>query len=211
MKTDQLVNALVQDLTTPVAQVATVLRRRLPLVSGVMAVGFLAVAGIRADAFSTGFGPTVLKIALGVTLAGVGLAVAAQLARPTRNAAMATRALLVAPLATALIAMLDLVLHGTLGWQDRLWGKNIWACLTMIPLLALFPLAATLHALRNGAPTNPTAAGALAGLGSAGIAILPYGLFCTENAALFIATWYVLASCIAGVVGAMAGRHLLRW
>jgi hypothetical protein len=187
------------------------LRRSLPLVSGVMAVGFLAVAGIRADAFSTGFGPTVLKVTLGATLAVIGLALAVQLARPTGNATVAMRALLVAPLAMTLIAALDLALHGNLGWQERLWGKNIWACLLMIPLLALFPLAATLHALRNGAPENPAAAGALAGLGSAGIAILPYGLFCTENAALFIATWYVLASCIAGVIGAVAGRHLLRW
>jgi hypothetical protein len=211
MKTDQLIHALVQDLRTPVARVTAALRRCLPVASGAMAVGFLAAAGIRADAFSTGFGPTVLKIALGVTLAAVGLAVAVQLARPTRNAAMAARALLIAPLAMAFIAALDLALHGNLGWQERLWGKNIWACLFMIPLLALFPLAATLHALRNGAPTNPTAAGALAGIGSAGIAILPYGLFCTENAALFIAAWYVLASCIAGVVGAMAGRRLLRW
>lgn len=92
-----------------------------------------------------------------------------------------------------------------------MFGKSITACLTIIPALALAPLAASLYVMRGAATTSATAAGGLLGFASAGMAILAYGLFCTEDSPVFVATWYSLAALIAAVVGAALGRILLRW
>ena len=93
----------------------------------------------------------------------------------------------------------------------RLFGKGIVTCLTLVPALAALPLIACLTILRRGATSEPMAAGALAGLASAGLAILAYGLFCNEDSPLFIATWYSLAALIVGLAGAALGRAMLRW
>jgi hypothetical protein len=44
-----------------------------------------------------------------------------------------------------------------------------------------------------------------------GLAILAHGLFCTEDSALFVATWYTLGAGIVGLIGAGLGRAMLRW
>jgi hypothetical protein len=211
MKTDSLIRVLVHDLKTPTATVLPTLGRLLPATTIVMTGGFLAAAGVRADAFSTGLPPTVLKVALGVVLAITGLIAALKLSRPASGRRYPARLLLIAPLATVLIAAADLMLFGSTGWQARLWGKNIWACLAAIPLLAGLPLAAAMLALRHGATEHAMITGAFAGLGAAGLAIVAYGLFCTEDTVMFVGVWYVLAACIASLVGAMIGRIALRW
>jgi hypothetical protein len=105
----------------------------------------------------------------------------------------------------------DLAMHGLERLPDRLFGKSVLSCLTLIPAIAAVPLVAALLALRHGATTAPTASGALAGLASAGLAIVAYGLFCMEDSALFVAIWYTIAAGIVALAGAALGRMMLRW
>ncbi|MGE0341338.1 MAG: NrsF family protein, partial [Xanthobacteraceae bacterium] len=66
-------------------------------------------------------------------------------------------------------------------------------------------------ALRYGAPTQPTLAGAIAGLAAGGIAATFYALNCNNDSPLFVATWYPIAIGIVVLAGATIGSRLLRW
>jgi hypothetical protein len=70
------------------------------------------------------------------------------------------------------------------------------AGLTLIPLLSVGPLACLLTALRASAPSSPGLAGAVAGLAASGIAATFYAAHCTDDSALFVMTWYSLATLI---------------
>jgi hypothetical protein len=211
MKTDHLNRALVQDLATPAVSVARALWRTLPVAGAIMAGGFLTFVGVRPDLLAAGMPPTVMKLALGAVLITAAFTAAVKLSRPDQPSRAAVWLLVMVPALAALCVAAELFTSGADNWSTRILGHSFWACLTIVPLLAMVPLAGALHALRNGAPVHPETVGGLAGVGSAGVAILAYGLFCTEDSALFIATWYVLASVIAGLVGALAGRFALRW
>jgi len=65
--------------------------------------------------------------------------------------------------------------------------------------------------LRWMAPTRPMAAGFAAGAFSGGIAATVYGLHCPEATFVFVGLWYTLGVAASGVIGAIAGRYLLRW
>ena len=64
--------------------------------------------------------------------------------------------------------------------------------------------------LRGLAPTRLTVAGAAAGLAAGAIASLVYSFHCDESAMPFIAVWYTLGILIPGLIGAIAGRFVLR-
>jgi hypothetical protein len=95
--------------------------------------------------------------------------------------------------------------------MPRLVGHNARFCLTLIPLLSIGPLACLLAALREGAPSNPGLAGAVAGLAASGIAATFYAANCTDDSALFVITWYPIATLIVATAGYLIGRKLLRW
>ena len=90
-------------------------------------------------------------------------------------------------------------------------GHNMSALLTLIPLLALPPLAALIYALREGAPANPALSGALAGAASAGLSAMIYATNCTDDSPLFVASWYPIATLVVMGIGALAGRRFLAW
>jgi hypothetical protein len=96
-------------------------------------------------------------------------------------------------------------------WAVRLIGGNAMHCLTLIPLMAIPPLAAVIFAMRAGAPRYPTLTGALAGAAAASVAALIYATNCPDDSPLFVATWYPLATLIVAAVGALAGRRWLQW
>ena len=77
--------------------------------------------------------------------------------------------------------------------------------------MALPLLAAALLGLRHGAPTRPAAAGAIAGLLSAGLAATLYASHCTDDSPLFVVTWYTIAAALVASVGALAGARVLRF
>lgn len=87
------------------------------------------------------------------------------------------------------------------------WSK----CVALIALLAVAPFAALFYAMRQGAPANPTVAGAVAGLLSAAIAATLYASHCDMDSPLFVGVWYPLGIAAVTAVGAVAGSRLLRW
>ena len=96
-------------------------------------------------------------------------------------------------------------------WEPSLIGSNSRFCLTLIPLLAIGPLACLLLALRQGAPTRPGVAGAVAGLAASAIAATFYAANCTDDAPLFVATWYPLAIAMVVAAGYGIGSISLKW
>jgi hypothetical protein len=96
-------------------------------------------------------------------------------------------------------------------WLTKMIGSNAVHCLTLIPILSIAPLAALLFVMRWGAPASPRIAGAVAGLAAAGLAATLYATNCTDDSPLFVATWYVLATAVVVIVGAIVGDRLLRW
>jgi hypothetical protein len=96
-------------------------------------------------------------------------------------------------------------------WVTRLVGRNAAFCLTVIPILALGPLACLLIALRESAPARPGLAGAVAGLAASGIAATLYASHCPDDSPLFVAVWYSSAIAIVVGVGYLMGARFLRW
>jgi len=80
-----------------------------------------------------------------------------------------------------------------------------------VPALSLAPLVAVLVMLRSAAPASPALAGAAAGLLSAAAGATLYAFHCFDDSPLFVVTWYTLATVPMVVIGALAGRRLLRW
>jgi hypothetical protein len=117
----------------------------------------------------------------------------------------------IAPALLAVAVVVELLVLPESQWLPRLVGVNARLCLTLIPLLAAGPLACLLAALRQGAPSRPGLAGAVAGLAASGIAASFYAAHCTDDSPLFVMTWYLIATLIVTMAGYLIGRRLLRW
>ena len=96
-------------------------------------------------------------------------------------------------------------------WPVYAVGTNAVACMTLIPLLSLAPLAAVLYALRQGAPANPALAGAIGGLMSAGIGATLYASHCVDDSPLFVSIWYPIGVAVVVLAGALIGARALKW
>ena len=105
----------------------------------------------------------------------------------------------------------EMLLPQRLPAMTRLIGSNSRVCLAAIPVMSLPLLAAALLGLRQGAPTRPAVAGAIAGLLSAGLAATLYASHCPDDSPLFVATWYTLATALVTAIGALAGSKVLRF
>lgn len=211
MKTEQLIDILAEDLPTRPARAAATLGRWLPLATAGLLALWLTIVGVRPDIMSSGLWPTAAKLLLGVLLATIGVTGAVRLSRPEARASDGVRWLALVPVLVLITIGAELSNTGVRGWQVRLFGQGVAPCLLTIPALAVVPLVVSLVALRHGATSAPGATGALAGLGAAGLAIMAYGLWCTEDSMLFVGVWYLMASLIAALVGALAARATLRW
>lgn len=211
MKTENFVRLLAEDLPTRPANPGVALTGWLLATAFVAGTAFLIVAEPRPDLLESGLIPTLIKTALGALFAWGAIFGAKALTRPEAAPGKGWKRLFFVAVFVTILLAVDLASRGSAGWLARMLGKNVWACLTIIPALALPALAASLYALRGGATTSPAGAGALAGLASAGLAILAYGLFCTEDSPAFVAIWYSLAAVIVAAFGAVLGRTLLRW
>lgn len=210
MKTEKLIEALVHDLAMPVTGVGAALWRQLPLAIAFLAC-WLVTVGIRGDVLLAGLTSTTVKVALGLVLATIGLVAAVRLSRPEAVSTKPLLATLAVPAVAGLAMLWEVSALGLADWPARFWGHSFLMCIAVIPALAALPLLLILVALRNGATSRPATVGALAGLGAAGIAVVAYGLHCTEDSSLFIGTWYLVASLVTAGLGAAAGRVLLRW
>jgi hypothetical protein len=211
LKTQQLIGALTQDVQREPGPGRALLMAMLPA-CGVAILAFIVLAGLREDllqaAQTVRFG---LKIAVNLLLWGIATGLILRMASPGAPSVGWQRALVAVPVLLALAVGLELWLLPRAQWADAAVGENSRWCLTMIPLLGAGPLVAALWMLRRSAATRPTAAGAVAGLFAGGLAGALYGLHCTDDSPLFLATWYSLATLALAGIGAALGRRLLRW
>jgi hypothetical protein len=119
--------------------------------------------------------------------------------------------LAVAPVLLVVAVVAELIAMPARSWMPRMIGQNAIFCLTIIPALALAPLAALLLALKESAPARPGLAGAAAGLAAGGIAAILYASHCPDDSPLFVAAWYSTAIAVVVAVGGFAGPRLLKW
>jgi hypothetical protein len=211
VKTDDLITALAQD--APVRwQLGRAVAAAMAGGAVVAGVIFFSGIGVRPDAMQAAMTirylfKFVVTLALAVTATGLVL----HLARPGVPLGAWRWALLAAPLLLAVAVVLEMMAMPMSSWGARWIGTNARWCMTLIPLMALGPLALLMWALRQGAPRNPGRAGAVAGLVASGIAATFYAAHCPDDSPFFVATWYSLATGIVVLIGTLAGRRWLRW
>jgi hypothetical protein len=211
MKTEHLIQAMAADTTRPrpVEQV-------LPLALGAAAVLagalFLAAMGVRVDlGAALGELRVLVKHAFPILLAVAALGLSVRLARPGATPGIWSRALLVAPSLALLAFVVTAIATPASVWGPTMVNPSMATCLTMIPLVGLPILGASILALRRGASTDPGRSGAVAGLLSGAVAAALYAFYCTEDSPMFWALWYSAGIALVTFAGALAGRRFLRW
>ena len=210
MKTDDLIELLVKDMVP---------WRFRSILAGAVAGGILIAAilffvgiGFRPDiSQAVESNRFLFKFVVTGSLAVAAIWVTLSIGRPGGSLAHRGVALAIAPALLAGAAVVELLVLPESQWMPRLVGHNARFCLTLIPLLSIGPLACLLAALREGAPSSPGLAGAVAGLAASGIAATFYAANCTDDSALFVITWYPIATLIVTAAGFLIGRRLLRW
>ena len=211
MKTDDLINLLAKDSDRPWS-FRSVLAGAVAGGIIIAAILFFVGIGFRADISEAVKSSRFLfKFVVTVALAVTAIWVTLSVGRPGGSLAHRGLWLAIAPALLACAALIELLVLPESQWMPRLVGHNARFCLTLIPLLSIGPLACLLAALRAGAPSSPGLAGAVAGLGASGIAATFYAANCTDDSALFVITWYPIATLIVTTVGYLLGRKMLRW
>lgn len=198
----------------PVAPFQAVRRLAMGLTAGlaVSAAIMLSWLGLRDDlAAATATAPFWIKFSYTLATAAAMLWLLERLARPGANAAR-----------QRLIAFAPLTVMLTLGagqWiaaepDARLaltLGGSYHVCPWRIVVLSGPLLIGMLWALRGLAPTRPGLTGAVAGLASGAAGAFVYAFHCGESAMPFVAVFYTLGIGLSGLIGAVAGKRLLRW
>ncbi|MBL8587917.1 MAG: DUF1109 family protein [Methylobacteriaceae bacterium] len=212
MRTDDLIAALAADPPQAARPLSGRALMALAPAAALIGLMFLILVGVRHDiALPSAAVATGLKMGVAALAAGGGLALALRLSAPGARPGAAALPLAAALAALALWIAWEFAALGPAGWPRRLIGTNAVYCLTLIPLMALVPLAALLAALRAGAPERPARAGAFAGLAAAGVAAAVYATHCTDDSPLFVLAWYSLAALAVSGLGALLAARLLRW
>ena len=175
---------------------------RLGLSLAVGALGVLALqlqtAGIRPDV-TTAWAFVGAKLAAITIIAAAWFWLVRQLATP--GSARRTQWLLALGLAgaVAFMAVMTPRLDGLMG------------CVSQVLLLVLPVFLALTIGLRCCAPTNLTETGLAAGILAGALAASGYSLGCTVDDPAVVAFRYGIAILLCGVIGALAGRTVLRW
>jgi len=178
----------------------------------VAAALFFSEVGFRADIdaaiHTTRF---LFKFAVLVPLAVLSTLAMFQASTPLESA-KGWLGVLLLPVAALLVAVVvELFLTPEFAWGTRMIGTNYANCLSIIPMLAIFPLAVFLVALKQAAPRNPAISGAVAGLAASSIAATFYASNCFDDSPLFVILWYPLAMGVVVLAGYLAGAKVLRW
>ena len=212
MQTEQFIRTLAADNAHRARPVGLVLALALLVAVPVSTAMFLAGFGVRPDVMTAMHNPFFdLKFVVTLTLAITAIIVSLHLSRP--EASLKGWAwLLLIPAGILIVGIVcEMMIPQRLPMMTRLIGSNSRICMTVIPLLAVPVLVASLIGLRHGAPARPAVAGAIAGLLSAGVAATLYASHCTDDSPLFVATWYPIAIALVTAVGALAGSRVLRF
>jgi hypothetical protein len=209
MDTNELIRSLAADHGWRARPVGIVLAIALAVAVPFTAMMFMRL-GMRPDFMTATANPFfVLKFVVTLSLVFTSVALAARLVRPGADVRKAAWLLGIPVLLLAGGIAADAVVM-TSPWTKRLVGTNSLICLTAIPALSLPLLIAALIGLRHGASTRPMLTGAVAGLLAGGIAATFYASHCIDDSPLFVTLWYSLALALVALVGAVAGRWMLR-
>jgi hypothetical protein len=212
MDTDQLIRTLAVDHAQRAQPVGIIMALALMAATPVSTAIFLLGLGLRPDIWLAVRNPFFdLKFVVTTALAIPALVISLHLSRPEASL-HGWGWLLIAPvviLAGGIAA--EMMLPQRAPMMTRLVGHNSMLCVSAIPVLSLPLLAAALFGLRHGAPSRPAAAGAIAGLVSAGGAATLYAAHCVDDSPLFVATWYTVAALIVAGLGALIGPRVLRY
>jgi hypothetical protein len=211
METESLLEALAADTVIPWKPAKTI---RLALIAGNIIAGivFFAGIGVRPDIlFAMGTSRFLVKFAVTLPLVFAATAAMLRAAQPGTSFGVRGWALAISPLVLVFAVLIEIVTVPPPFWGSRMVGTHALNCLTLIPLLSIGPLACFLLALREGAPTRPGLAGAIAGLAASGIAATFYATNCTDDSPLFVVIWYPLAVGFVTLIGYLSGRRFLRW
>ncbi|UPG85321.1 DUF1109 domain-containing protein [Luteibacter aegosomatis] len=213
MHTRHLIDVLASD-ARPVRRHAVATRLAWSTLTGigVALILLLTFGGMRGDLPDVLDNPVFwLKSLFPASVATAALLLAARLGRPGAR----TRS------AWLLLALPVLAVWFAAGWvlesappslrMPLLLGQTWRVCCFNILALSVPTFIATFWAVRGLAPTRLTLAGMGAGILAGAQAVLVYTLYCTEMAAPFWATWYVLGMALPTVLGALLGPRLLRW
>ena len=212
MQTDRLIAALAADANTAPLRIGPVLALALLAALPVSVALFMSVLGMRPDVRTAMHNPFFdLKFVVTLALAFTAIVVSLHLARPEASFDKWGWLLSIPAILIALGIMAEMMMPHERPWLTRMIGNNAMACMASIPLFALPFLAAALLALRRGAPARPTLAGAVAGLVAAGLGATLYASHCADDSPLFVVVWYSIAAAFVAVVGAVAGRLMLRY
>ncbi|MCI4679810.1 NrsF family protein [Rhodoblastus acidophilus] len=212
MKTEDLIAAIAADNDTKPTPMPRAFALDLGAGFVVSALFFFAFLGLRPTFFSSLDEPRFLfKFAFSLTMAITGLVLAWRLSRPGADPGLARRAVLLAPALVVAASLIEMAVVPPDQWAARMIGHNAVHCLTLIPFMALAPLAGLFLALRHGAPSDPRRAGAAAAFAAAGFSALLYAANCPDDSPFFVAVWYMIATSIVVALGWFAGGRLLRW
>ena len=212
MKTEDWLRTLAEDDHHP--RLRPAFRLVLAVAAGtfVSALILLAAAGIRPDFPDAAASWHVqAKFAFAAVLALAAGFALHRTAQPEPLPTRAALALLAAPVALLCAVAIELATTPPGSWSAAAWGTHPALCLLLVPVMALVPLAAALTVFRDAAPVSVGVSGALAGLMSGALGALVYMLRCTDDAPLFVASWYALAIVITAGMGWAVGRRALRW
>jgi hypothetical protein len=212
MQTDRLIAALAADANTAPRRIGPVLALALLAALPVSVALFMSVLGMRPDVRTAMHNPFFdLKFVVTLALACTAIVVSLHLARPEASFDKWGWLLSIPAILISLGIMAEMMMPPERPWLTRMIGNNAMACMASIPLFALPFLAAALLALRRGAPSRPTLAGAVAGLVAAGLGATLYASHCADDSPLFVVVWYSIATAFVAAVGAAAGRLMLRY
>lgn len=212
MKTRDLVNVLVADRAATSSPPGRAIVLAVGIGAVISASIFLPLIGVRPDITNAAFNLRFLvKVAIALSLAVAAVGLTTRISRPDGSSGFWIRLLGSVPLILAVAVAAELIIVPPSQWQTRLFGVHWLACLALIPLFSIPPLAGLLFALKHAAPRDGGLAGAIAGVAAGGIAATIYVAHCPDDSPLFVAVWYTLAVGIISLLGHFAGRWWLRW
>lgn len=212
MKTDDLILALTADLPSKPMRVSRALTRAafaaIPFALAIVVVGLK----VRPDLGAVFLQPRVaFKFAVTLAALASGAWLALRLSRPETAPGSAVLGLAATAILLALGVAFEMVVLPANAWYAAFWGDSALKCLVLIPLVSAAPFVALMMAMKTGAPSSPTLAGAATGLLSAGIGAVLYALHCQNDSPFYIAVWYVGGIMIVTLLGALIGARTLKW
>jgi hypothetical protein len=213
MKTEDLV-ALLSTNLEPVDRSAVLRTLCLAVGGGVivaLGIAFLGL-GFRSDLATTrALVFLAVKLAFAIGVVGLAIVYLMRLARPGGERKISAFLIIAPFLVIVILAAISLGSAPRAHWDRMIVGDEWLKCLLSIPIIAIVPFAASIWAVRKGAPTNLVGAGALAGLLAGGVSAMGYALHCADDSLPFIAVWYGGTIVLCTLAGAVLGPRLLRW